>query len=459
MNIYFKKEIRKAAGRFKQHLPHEISAKLSKIYPSTILEPKTSGFTAKVDINPKVQSVADEVLDLDAMMEQEISDELDLDAMMGPVSDQLLLTDFILGRGDETQTVRDSIGWSVQGQDLKIPLQKVIQQVNEETDPDKQQAMKKVLFENAKHIAARCFVGKGESRKNPCEEELRSLGSLLGTDAGREIEQLLLEKGLPKRAGEPAKAAKLVSLEKGIEKAAKKGKNNNLAAQIVQDMKNQHIHLFKSIDEREFMRLAWSKSEELSPNLKKLAIVQNGEMASMITSILRNPTGKPRSTSEALNMVRFYMDVLDKCIEEKDYFGAQAVFGALTKDAIGRLYNGDNALEKRLESALKLFSPSKNFANYSQQIASDNQNRRPFLPTTQMLTTLTYLHDGNEDKVHHHLNMKKMRMLQKELGAFSTTQKNLPEPRSLRTDLRFSPLENLSDQENYDLSLQVKPRT
>lgn len=457
-----KAAVREKSGRFskgvesiKSHSASKIEGLKSKLHSSSIQESQKFR-TSSVRENSELEKTAKKIET--KVAEEELVIDLD-ESVRNENNNTAMLLDFLIGDSSD-ESLSTSLGWIIQGNDLKEPLQKAVEIINKEEDFDKRMLMEQKLALGTKLIAARCFVGSAEKRRIPCEEEVKAVAKFLGGNAQTEIEELLNEKGIPNNASLARETSTSSDLPTQLEMIAMGAKSPQLVKDIAKTMENEHIRLFQAIDMREFTRLAWSKpdNETLAPNLAALPHEFNTESNAMVRSILFNENGTSRDLKEAKNMITFYMDLHDSCVENHNYFGALAVRATLVNAAVARLFSDDETLTNRLKPSNALFDETGNYKALTDKYKQDQKSGIPFIPTALFLSRLTFIQEGNEDKVNDAFNQSKMKMLHEQLTGFSKIVADLPTPPEKVTTLIFSRLEARSEKDNYTQSLSIKPR-
>lgn len=200
---------------------------------------------------------------------------------------------------------------------------------------------------------------------------------------------------------------------------------------MTQDLRTVCSTTISQIEPGEFDGLGWSKTEKekTSPNIvlsTRTSTELTDKFADLILDNCKTPT-------EAKNQLEFFCDLADRLVKDKNYDALFALNGALGSAPIYRLLKGlgGNLLEK-YENAVKITTTSNNSGAYRRALIDDKEKFLkkesslppiPYLGT--LLTDLTFLNDGNKNKIDDQINGNKIIMLKKSTEDFQSLQKNL----------------------------------
>lgn len=229
------------------------------------------------------------------------------------------------------------------------------------------------------------------------------------------------------------------------------------------DMRNQFGSAIKATGTKEFEGLAWSKADKSgAPKLVEGFAIFNKTSETISTSIVN-----AKSQAEAQNLINFYIDLLDSCIEDKNYGAAMAIFAAFNNSAIARIptvkamhdYAAANPESQKngIERATRILSNQGSYKILREEMETATKaHEKPIPYTGVLLTDLTFMTDGNPDTIDGKINLDKTKLLSKVVTKFVQSRDALVISPQRKTD--FFEQTPLGEEEIYKKSLALFPR-
>lgn len=216
--------------------------------------------------------------------------------------------------------------------------------------------------------------------------------------------------------------------------------------------------IYSRLKAKEFFKNSWSKDQykHLSPNV--LAMIDHyNDVSQWLCSCI---VSQPRVRTRAKLLTRI-VAIADKLRALNNFHLLSAVISAINNSAVQRLKYTFARLSKRSQALLSeledVMSMESSFGNYRNALANASPPCIPFIGV--YLTDLTFINDGNPDKVGRRINYIKYKYSYSVIStiqAYQTTPYNL-----VRLDIIEQLMSNssiLTDNEVYALSLKIEPR-
>lgn len=250
----------------------------------------------------------------------------------------------------------------------------------------------------------------------------------------------------------------LQNIGSGITSSEKK----DLLRALTADMRNQFGSAIKATGIKEFEGLAWSKDKSMSPKLTEGTAIFNNTAETIATNIVN-----AKSQAEAQNLINFYNDLLESCIEDKNYGASMAIFAAFNNSAISRIPTvkamhdqaaaNPESKKNGIEKATRILSNQGSYKVLREEIdAASKAHEKPIPFTGVLLTDLTFMTDGNPDTIEGNFNLDKTKLLSKAVAKFAQVRDALVISPQRKTD--FFEQKPLNEEDTYKKSLALFPR-
>lgn len=169
------------------------------------------------------------------------------------------------------------------------------------------------------------------------------------------------------------------------------------AKEAAKDLKLRHMYMSLHVDPSEFLNgnYASKQKEKLSPHLMPLiADFEN------INRMIAEDILTAKSKKHQVNIFNFYVQLLDQCMENNNYFAAFSILSGLNHNAITRLkYLRENSkINKLLEKHEASLALQGSFGEY-RKLIQKNQGLHIVPAMNVGFTDLTFIKDGNPDMV------------------------------------------------------------
>ena len=186
---------------------------------------------------------------------------------------------------------------------------------------------------------------------------------------------------------------------------------------MAHDLRSQDTATMKAFDRREFVDQAWSKSPTTAPNIVTCSQNFNLTSQKIQYSILES-----KDREEVTKKINFYIDLLDACIQDKNYNSTMTILSALTSAPINRIINVPQLFPKeqqdKLQSAQELLSNNLNYKNYRAALKRDQEQQLQPIPYLGIaLSAVTFMYDGNADELAGNVNLNKANLINKEISS------------------------------------------
>ncbi len=240
----------------------------------------------------------------------------------------------------------------------------------------------------------------------------------------------------------------------------------NKAAEVAADLKNKHLSMLIKIKPSELPGCPWLKTEtqDKCPSIKAFIDDYNNIQSTVSNDIVLAPY-----EAEQKNRFAFYVHLLDETMKAHDYHSGYAILNALDGASVNRLKNlkGDPVLDSILDKHRKTLSSANNYKDLKIEIKA-NLGEPHILPMNVFTRELFAIEDANpavtEDGKP---NMLRVEMLGQSNLALQNAQdkariviqRTSTSKLNAKTTFgtRFSDY-HLTEQEQYDRSLEVYPR-
>eukprot|EP01094_Clydonella_sp_ATCC50884_P029750 TRINITY_DN9432_c0_g1_i1.p1 TRINITY_DN9432_c0_g1~~TRINITY_DN9432_c0_g1_i1.p1 ORF type:complete len:1120 (-),score=371.40 TRINITY_DN9432_c0_g1_i1:107-3226(-) len=179
--------------------------------------------------------------------------------------------------------------------------------------------------------------------------------------------------------------------------------------EIARQLSIEQFHIYVMIQPLEFQNLAWSKAKlkHRAENLLQLIEVFNTFSSKVATAILTTPTLKKRKL-----VVEKFVRVAHNLVELNNFNMAMSILSAFNAASVHRLKFTFEGLGKKAAKMLadlqELMSSEQAYKNIRKAVASAQPPCIPFLGV--YLTDLTFVEDGNPDKVKGLINFRKRQL-------------------------------------------------
>lgn len=172
------------------------------------------------------------------------------------------------------------------------------------------------------------------------------------------------------------------------------------------------------IKQDEFYKLGWSKKDkdDTSKNIGKLTALATSVSDNLIaTSILDGS----KSKKEVIEKSKFWINVLQDLMDNKNFDAAMSVRAGLTKAAVYNIVNKDPEVKALLEPFDKFFIPKNRFEEMRKEYASLEENKKEYISYFgQVLSDLTFSYEGIPDTTDDDslLSLHKLNLLSNQLS-------------------------------------------
>ncbi|EKE38185.1 hypothetical protein ENUP19_0047G0114 [Entamoeba nuttalli] len=167
--------------------------------------------------------------------------------------------------------------------------------------------------------------------------------------------------------------------------------------QFAQQLTLYEYELFKSIEAKEMLGNAWTKSDktERSPNLCALIDHFNSITNWVISTIVDESNIKQRAT-----IIKKFISIGEEMLRLNNYNGVFEMFSGLNSTPVGRLkltWEEVGNFSKKMKALERVTIPTGSYQAYRADIKSHQSF--PCIPFFGVyLQDLTFIHEGNEDK-------------------------------------------------------------
>lgn len=239
------------------------------------------------------------------------------------------------------------------------------------------------------------------------------------------------------------------------------------AAKLASDLKTTAVMHLLNLKPTDFHHMAFEKKKE-DTNLYQLINEFN-----QVSAMVKNDIFNAATANHMINVVHFYCQTVEKCIDNRDYHHAMAIYGALQGVAVNRLIKDEIAQWPELAAMMKkneeLFSPLAGQKNLQQAIAQDlaapDQNAVIIPLMSFYLAKLVYFNEQPNYDSNGKINPIKMegqgRVLENIAMFSQRAADNAPTNiKPLQTNVfeRMDLVASITDDEEYAMSLKFRGR-
>ncbi|KAI8913368.1 ras guanine nucleotide exchange factor domain-containing protein [Gorgonomyces haynaldii] len=181
--------------------------------------------------------------------------------------------------------------------------------------------------------------------------------------------------------------------------------------EICQNLCIHNYDIFKTIHPIEFLNEIWKKDNEASPSFRYFVDRFDRESYWVATELIMGDAATDQKMR--IRYLAKFITIANECIQTNNFFSAFSIISGLNLTPVQRLKKTWEALpeksKKEWEEVSKLADPSKNMKNYRDRLATATSPMVPFLPI--YLKDLTFINDGNQNKIRGLVNVDKLRMM------------------------------------------------
>ena len=219
-------------------------------------------------------------------------------------------------------------------------------------------------------------------------------------------------------------------------------------------------NLYRNIRPQECLGLAWSKknAQEKAPNILKMINRFNIVSNWVCSEIITKETHKQR-----VDTLSHFIEITDYCRSLNNFNACMEIMAGLGDSSIHRLKNHWSELSKKINNIFSdmetILSSDQSYKNFRAYLKTTNGACIPYLG--MYLTDLTFIEDGNPDKIGDLHNFSKRIFVSNVIQEIQQYQQApyILTPVSSIQDFLLQIHENLIDKEEcYQISLQILPR-
>ncbi|EFC43486.1 rasGEF domain-containing protein [Naegleria gruberi] len=216
--------------------------------------------------------------------------------------------------------------------------------------------------------------------------------------------------------------------------------------------------MFKKIEPKECLNQAWNKEHRVTkaPNISRMIQHFNQFSGFVATEILKQEDHEKR-----VKCVEKFIELANHCKGLNNFNAVFSVMSGLNSSSIHRLSKTWEAIseeaKKTREELLSITNTNGNFANLRNMLKTVNPPCVPY--NGVFLTDLTFIEDGSPKYINGLINFGKCRLFAKvirDIQTYQNTRYNFEEYKELKDQIEA--VEKLSDDELFNMSLQVQPR-
>ncbi|KAF3362124.1 hypothetical protein PHSC3_001436 [Chlamydiales bacterium STE3] len=190
----------------------------------------------------------------------------------------------------------------------------------------------------------------------------------------------------------------------------------NLLNALTAEFRAQFETVIAEISQKEFINAAWGKEGANAPNLIRAANSLNKTTYDIEAQILNSSDFK-----EATQLMQFYTELLDKCIEDKNYYGGMTILSALNAAPVSRFLAVVLNKEQQaiMQNADKVFSTQSSSKILREATAEAFQGGKKPIPSfPYLLTDLTFIEESSS-KINDLINLDKADLIQRNIQLFA----------------------------------------
>lgn len=229
-------------------------------------------------------------------------------------------------------------------------------------------------------------------------------------------------------------------------------------SEIARQLTLIEFKIFESIEPAELLNQSWNKNElrHRAPNV--LDMISRGNrlsfwVASMILWL--------ETVEERCKMIEKFITIADHVYRLNNFSTLMGILAGLNMSSVTRLKKTFNEIPpthmQNFVNLEKLMSFQSSYKTYRQALHKCTPPLLPYIGT--FLSDLTFIEDGNPDKIGNLINWQKQEMVHKvivEIQNYQIQNYKFPIVEPIHTFLTELP--SMTDKELYDLSLSLEPR-
>lgn len=218
------------------------------------------------------------------------------------------------------------------------------------------------------------------------------------------------------------------------------------------------FEIYSSISGSELLGQSWNKEslQHRSPNVMALIHRANKLSFWVSTMILNEDTHKARK-----KIFEKFIAISDQLFKLKNFHTLMSIIAGINTSPISRLRATKKDIKGKLTKAFKrleeIMNPQGSFSNYRNILHTSSPPCIPYLGV--YLSDLTFMEDGNPDKVDNLINLGKRELIYRvieEVNQYQVTPYQIQANEPIHTFLRELP--HLEEKDLFDLSLVREPR-
>jgi len=254
------------------------------------------------------------------------------------------------------------------------------------------------------------------------------------------------------------------------EKEERTEKQRNLldisATTLAEQLTYKESLMYRSIQPPELLNLSWSSKNK---NNREIArnVVLIVERSNKVSYWVATEICMCRDLRKRVAAMKRFINVAYKCYEMHNYNTTMEVIGGLNNISVQRLKKTWAELPERYQQMWDrltvIMDTKNNYGEYRNRLSSAKQQNIPAIPFLGVfLRDLTFIEDGNNDKIGKHANFEKINLLGeviREVQAYQRVPYQFKKQSSITKYLRKA-LVLPEDPEDtiYELSLQVEAK-
>ncbi|MGK5594652.1 MAG: RasGEF domain-containing protein [Parachlamydiaceae bacterium] len=208
------------------------------------------------------------------------------------------------------------------------------------------------------------------------------------------------------------------NLLQGIRSGSLKGKDREEAIRTLkEDFRAQSETSVASISTREFTKITVSGKEDPSaPNLHNAIKSYNNTTSEIKTQFLISS-----NFEEAKSVLQFYVDLMEQCLGDKNFYGAFAIYSGLISPSLDRFIPVmlDKRQQAAYEKATAIFNPQGSYKELRATISEAAEaGQKPVPVFSYLLSDLNSINEGNPDKIDGKVNLEKAGLIQQNINLF-----------------------------------------
>jgi len=256
--------------------------------------------------------------------------------------------------------------------------------------------------------------------------------------------------------------------KKKEEKEDKADKQRNLldisATALAEQLTYKEASMYRAIQPPELLNQNWSSANKRETAKNVVLMVERSNKVSywVATEICMCKDLKKR-----VSALKRFINVAHKCYEAHNYNTTMEILGGLNNIAVTRLKKTWAELPERYQlmwdKITVIMDTKNNFSEYRNALSQATQQNVPVVPFLGVfLRDLTFIEDGNPNKIGKHANFEKINLLGsviREVQSHQVQEYQLKKQANITKYLRKAlVLPEEPEDTIYELSLQVEPK-